>query len=184
MKLLVKASLISIISLALVGFTAITHDIGKTKEVLSFVCNGATARHGLSEEHRYYHNETSTIFIKTEYYPWENNKTYSIDFKESNVEFHLTTKEKSNGYSSQSNYLDNYYQINNLNIYFNRGWREIYDSGKTWILNSKIITFDFNPITLETKVKTETGYMSRPDNNDRRSYYEFRGKCSLAKSVI
>ncbi len=182
MKLFVKLSLVSIISLALVGFTAVNYNIGKTKEGLSLVCNGSAVRHGLSEESRYDYKKMSTIFIKTEYYPWEDNKTYSINFKESNVEFHLTTKEKSNGNDSQPNYLDNYYQINNLNIYFRRGYRNTFDNGEDWTLNSKIIIFDFNPVTLETSVKIYTGYMSR--NSERRSEYEFSGKCSAIKPTI
>ena len=197
MKRILPSCLVGAILIALGGNYAISQGIGKTKEVVALACDGRSSYQYNSQysknsnnERNWHHNyeNTASVLITTEYYPWDDKKSHTIDFQNSNIEFHISTKDKSVGNESQKNFTVNQNSINNLNMWFRYATRYVSDndkwtkdeSEKFWWLTSKLVTFDFNVVSLEINAKVVNDSMTMSTSHN--STNEFRGKCSPAKT--
>ena len=196
MKRILLVGLLSTIFVGVSGNYAISHGIGKTKEVVALACEGksvyqyiASRKDSNVQRERFNeYDNTASILITTEYYPWEDKKTHNVNFENSGTKFQLSSDTKSVGWTDQPNFNVTLHRINNLSIWIRNATRQIVnndkwtkdESQKFWSLHSQQITFDFNVVSLEVSTKVEDNNLTMDDSRD--TYREFRGKCSAVKT--
>jgi len=191
MKHRLKITLIGAAVLATSGYWAIKNNIGKFKDVTAITCKGenvySSDRHGKFRENSFH--STASILVTAEYYPWQTDKTYSIDYKNGRNEFRGSTNDKSVGNAADGNGVYVSQSVNQHNIQFflqgrstynNANWTEK-ESYEHWRTSSHGYNLMINLITMEIKVSNSSSSLTMKDNSSISSENNFYGNCTVTQ---
>jgi hypothetical protein len=189
MKHRLTITLIGVAVLATSGYWAIKNNIGKSKHVTAIVCKGenvySSARHEKFRENSFH--STASILVTAEYYPWETNKTYSIDYKNGGREFQGSTNDKSVGNADIGDGVYVSHSVNQHNIQFFRRARTTHNNDtwtkketyENWRTSSSDFSLMINLITMEIKVSDNRSSLTMKENSSVSSEYTFQGNCTV-----
>ena len=178
------------------GYWAIKNNIGKSKDITMLRCDGQKMIEyaGHKKSHQYFLKSTASVVITAEYYPWQNNKTYTIDYNNSGHVLEWSTNRTTTVYpplfggDGKSARLS----VNQHEIKFDSFERTTVDN-KNWTkaqIHEQWRTFShgqnltLNLVTLEIQVADKFTSMTMKEYSGTRDETKFNGNCTVIQSVI
>jgi len=171
------------------SYWAIKNNIGKSKNITAMTCKGEnvyTANDYGKIRGNSFHS-TASILITAEYYPWETDRTYSIEYKNGGNEFQGSTNDKSVGNAAAGDGVYVSQSVNQHNIHFFRQGRTTYNNPnwtkkemhEHWRTSSYGYNLLINLITMEIKVSNSRSSLTMKDNSSTSSENNFYGECTV-----
>jgi len=181
--------LIGITVLATSGYWAIKNNIGKSKDVTAIICKGEKVYAGdnYGRISGYSFQSTASVLVTAEYYPWQTNKTYSIDYKNGGTEFRGSTNDKSVGDAAAGDGVYVSQSVNQHDIQFFRQGRTTYNNpnwtkkemNEHWRTSSYGYNLMLNLITMEIKVSDSRSSLAMKDKSGTSYENNFSGNCTI-----
>jgi hypothetical protein len=173
------------------GYWAIKNNIGKFKNVTAITCEGEIV-YNVGKIRGKSFPSTASILVTAEYYPWETNKTYTIDYKNENNVFQGSTNDKSVGNAAAGNGVYVSQSVDQHNIHFFRQGRSTYDNPdwtkkemhERWMTSSYSRNLMINLVTMKIKFTDNHSHYTMKNNSSLSGESIFHGNCTITKPTF